>query len=206
MSFETHYETHAQVREAWVCSVSGARWDLIADNLNLDDVKIEDIAWSLSQLPRFGGHLQVRGYSVCHHSLNVCAHVVRECGETDLEKVARLALTALLHDMVETFGFGDIISPAKGLLRHCYDQNVAPLEEKLHNHFGTIWPLPEIIRRVDGNVCVTEHRDWGPPGPHEWHASVGAPYDNLPFGPSMPGDTVTWAFLRQVERLKEKIA
>lgn len=69
-----------------------------------DDVSIEDIAWSLSLLCRWGGHIPVH-YSVARHSIN-CA---RLCD------TPKFSLLCLLHDAHEAY-LGDIVRPVAQLL------------------------------------------------------------------------------------------
>jgi hypothetical protein len=66
---------------------------------NPADVYVEDIARSLSQRVRFGGHGR-RFYSVAEHSV----HVSRACGGD--------AFWGLLHDASEAY-LGDLVTPLK---------------------------------------------------------------------------------------------
>jgi 5'-deoxynucleotidase YfbR-like HD superfamily hydrolase len=73
-----------------------------------DDIKIEDIAFALSRIPRFGGH-SAAFYSVALHSMN-CEFVAMKEGMSKRER-----LMVLLHDAAEAY-IGDVISPVKRLL------------------------------------------------------------------------------------------
>jgi len=76
---------------------------------NPEMIEIEDIAWSLSRMPRFCGHtVTSTAYNVAQHSLFV-ANEVNVDG-----KNSRIALLALLHDAAEAYT-GDLPSPVKHL-------------------------------------------------------------------------------------------
>lgn len=68
------------------------------------DILIEDIAWSLSLVCRWGGHI-VRHHSVGHHSVMVAREV----------KPLGAKLPALLHDATEGY-IGDVVTPLKKTL------------------------------------------------------------------------------------------
>jgi hypothetical protein len=72
------------------------------------DICIEDIAHSLSQICRFGGHCRF-SYSVAQHSLLVCDLVGKRIIN---ERRKEIQLWGLLHDAAEAY-YGDIISPIK---------------------------------------------------------------------------------------------
>ena len=67
-----------------------------------DQIKIEDIAFSLSNKARFSGHTQF--YSVAEHSVAVALRLPQH-----------LRLAGLLHDAAEAY-LGDIPSPLKACL------------------------------------------------------------------------------------------
>jgi len=69
-----------------------------------EQIELEDIAYALSKVCRFGGHC-ARFYSVAEHAVNV-RRLVREHGRPDL------GLAALHHDSHEAY-IGDIPSPLK---------------------------------------------------------------------------------------------
>lgn len=69
-------------------------------NMRIDDICIDDIAFALSNIPRFGGHTKFM-LSVAEHSLDVSKRVPRE-----------LKKAALLHDGSEAYLL-DIPKPIK---------------------------------------------------------------------------------------------
>ena len=87
--------------DVWIQTFSGKKFNLF--NPNPDDILIEDIAHSLSNLARFNGHTD-KFYSVAQHSV-YCS----------FKSPHRLSLAALLHDGAEAY-LGDIVSPLKSFL------------------------------------------------------------------------------------------
>jgi 5'-deoxynucleotidase YfbR-like HD superfamily hydrolase len=89
-----------------ICTHSGRLvdpWDL-----QPEDVSFHDVAWALSHLVRFVGHVD-RAWSVADHTLFV-ARILREWG---LPK--RVQLLGLIHDADEAY-LSDLASPTKAHL------------------------------------------------------------------------------------------
>ena len=108
-----------------------------------DMINIEDIAHSLSQQPRFGGHLP-NFYSVAQHSLN-CSYLADD---------PKMKLCALLHDASEAYLL-DIPSPIKSLIpkyKEMEDKLMAIIAKK----FGFEYPLPEEIKIIDKSMLNQE--------------------------------------------------
>lgn len=79
---------------------------------NPADICIEDIAWHLSRIPRFGGATNTENvYTVAQHSVLVLNRVKQTFDGLD----RCLFLTALLHDAHEAY-MGDIARPMSNLL------------------------------------------------------------------------------------------
>ena len=84
----------------------------------LDDIRIEDIAHSLSLLTRANGHFK-HFYSVAQHAINCYKEAkARGCSE-------RIQLACLLHDASESY-ISDLTRPVKGQLPEYFS-----IEEKL---------------------------------------------------------------------------
>ena len=116
-----------------------------------ESICIEDVAHSLSNLCRYGGHSKVF-YSVAEHSIRCC--------DKGSNPIARM--WGLLHDASEAY-IGDICSPFKSRLG--IDTNWA------HMHIGTYealiikaiaskfdlpWPMPEEVHDIDKALLYEE--------------------------------------------------
>jgi len=77
-----------------------------------EDIKIEDIAHSLSLQCRFTGHCK-QFYSVAEHSIAIADHLAKKYRDR------KLTLAGLLHDASEAY-LSDLASPLKQQLDH-YD-------------------------------------------------------------------------------------
>jgi uncharacterized protein len=114
------------------------------------DIKVEDIAHSLSNLCRFTGHGD-RFYSVGEHSIH-CARIARKLGFSTLQQ-----LYALGHDASESV-MNDLARPVK--------QNIPQYKEIEDNVMKTMWEvmgLPEpseedyqIVKMLDNTLLLHE--------------------------------------------------
>jgi uncharacterized protein len=130
----------------FIQTVSGRRFNpLEPDPAEID---IVDIAYSLANQCRFGGHVR-SFYSIAQHSCHV-ADVVAE-REPDA------ALWALLHDAAEAY-LGDMPHPLKhrSELGVGYARVEGPLQEAICERFGLPRLPPPIVKQVD---LATERRD-----------------------------------------------
>lgn len=92
-----------------------------------DDIKIEDIAHSLSQLARVNGHFE-HFYSVGHHAINCCKEAKMR-GYTE-----RVQLGCLLHDASESY-ISDLTRPVKKNLPE-YFIIEEKLQRTIYDKFG----------------------------------------------------------------------
>ena len=123
-----------------------------------DDILIEDIAYSLSRIPRFNGHTRGRiSLSVAQHSVMVSNH----CHPID-------ALAGLLHDASD-MAFGDIPRPLKYMPefaaireaeRHC--------QSIIYKKFGLGPDKPPNVHMADNCVLSAEVRDLMTPNSQIW--------------------------------------
>lgn len=109
-----------------------------------DMIDIEHIAYALSNVNRFTGH--VGPYSVAEHSLYVSEYVEPQN-----------ALWGLLHDASEAY-LGDVSSPLKQLLpdyKRLEELSMLAIADK----FGLHWPMPTDVHVVDMRLANAEIRD-----------------------------------------------
>lgn len=137
----------------WIETRSGKRFDY--DNPSPDSIDIDDIAYALSNLCRFTGH--VRFFSVAEHSVLVAGRVAPE-----------LRLAALLHDASEAY-LGDIASPLKYLLPD-YKRIEARVEACIFDRFNISHRLDDWakIKHADQDALLTEAHYLIPSKGLEW--------------------------------------
>lgn len=93
----------------------------------IEDIKIEDIAHSLSLMTRANGHFSYF-YSVAQHSINCCKEALSR------EYSRRVQLGCLLHDASESY-ISDITRPVKWRLPE-YSVIEEKLQNLIYNRFG----------------------------------------------------------------------
>jgi uncharacterized protein len=153
---------------AWLQTMSGVAFSLEAPTPDM--VRPDDVAFALSNLTRFTGH--VRTYSVADHCLRVMRRVAADGEPRDV------VLAALLHDAPEAF-VGDVASPLKRLLGDAYRSVEARVATAVAHRFGLSPDLlhhPAIVR-ADLRMLMTEARDLLGPPPQPWGISA-TPYDD----------------------------
>jgi uncharacterized protein len=107
--------------------------DIDVFNLRVDDIRIIDIVFGLSNIPRFAG--QVEFYSVARHSIEVCEML------PDEHKLA-----GLLHDASEAY-IGDMPSPIK-----CKLPDYLALEKRIMDVVEEKWGIDchsEQVKKAD---------------------------------------------------------
>lgn len=126
------------------------------------DVRIVDIAMSLSRINRFNGHT-VRPYTVAQHSVHVAGLVGRE-----------LRLQALLHDATEAY-IGDITRPLKELIGPV----IREIEHRVWLAIARKWHLPPVlhvdVRKADDDMLKNEQATIQKGGTGElkiWHEDL----------------------------------
>jgi hypothetical protein len=140
----------------WIQTFSGLKFHLFKPEMN--EYRIEDIAHSLSNICRFGGHTK-RHLSVAEHSY----HVSLLCPEG-------MELAGLLHDAAEAF-YGDIPSPLKDnipdlkfLERTC--------QRIIFEKFCGISDKPPYVLQADRLMLNIEARDLLGPALDGWYGEV----------------------------------
>lgn len=117
-SWHTNVDYDLPLTGSTIRTVSGGYIELL--NPDPKDVKLGDIAHSLSLINRYGGHTATH-YSVAEHSLGVSNMMLRSTGDS------RAALFGLLHDASEAY-LGDVVRPLKHNL-----QDYLHAENKMEN-------------------------------------------------------------------------
>ncbi len=124
---------HIHPQNDYVLSVSGKRISL--NQPDQSSFLIEDIAHSLSMIPRFNGNLR-KHYSVAQHSVLVSRLVPKQH-----------AFRALMHDASE-FALGDMSSPLKAKMP-AYRKYESRMQDAIHRAFGIATAcLPAVERLV----------------------------------------------------------
>jgi uncharacterized protein len=166
-----------------------------------EDIRIEDIAASLSRMCRFNGHIKAgafvshaRGeypheewvsfeiYSVAQHSAIVCDKVAEVAPDAKF-----LQLAALLHDAHE-YILGDMIKPQKNLYpsRKQYE---CEWDLAIANRFGLWSGLFDhaAIKEADYRIFLTEKRDLLVDGTVDFGVANADPYPDriVPVLPSV---------------------
>lgn len=118
------------------------------------DVRLPDIAHSLSLVNRFTGHT-TQPYSVAQHSVLVSKLVSRED-----------ALWGLMHDASEAY-LGDVARPLKVMLPQ-YVELERHVQQVIAKVFGLRWPIPQAVKEADSRALIFEkdalmtvQHDWG---------------------------------------------
>lgn len=145
--------------------------------------RIEDIAFALSNINRYGGH--VGRYSVAQHSILVAQQLPED-----------LRLSGLLHDAPEAY-IGDVCAPLKVML-----PEYRSLEQHYHStidsHFN-VWTQHEKVKEADLRMLITEAQYFG-----LWERGTGwsnaEPFDIPDFHP-MPAKFAETAFLYMFKQL-----
>ena len=179
-------------RDVWLATAAGKQFHPYRPAP--DEVDLYDIAFALSNKPRFYG---MTGYSVAQHCLEVSARVPPED-----------ALWGLLHDASEAW-LPDVSRVLKGQLFVLLDGRFfefATIENAILRtvaaRFALPWPMPASIKTADNRALVTEKRDlFGPDWP--WCGSVDAePYpDRIR---TRPPTIVRRVFLSQFAQLDSR--
>lgn len=152
----------------WFLTYTGKQfWPLSA---RIEDLDIIDIAHGLSNVCRFGGHVN-RFYSVAQHSV-IVSHLVP----------TQYALDGLMHDATEAY-MGDIVRPLKYQLPQ-YLEAEKNLERLVAIRYDLAFPkLPE-VQIADDVALMTERRDLLIHTDHVW--SVQAEPHPMTIEPQTP--------------------
>ena len=124
-----------------------------------DDIRIQDIAHSLSMQCRYAGHC-IDFYSVAEHSVLLAQWVFEQTGSSGM------ALWGLLHDAAEAY-LVDVPRPLKPHLVG-YGEAEARVMKAVRKRFS-MWPfMPEIVREADTRILVDEREQNMSIGQRKW--------------------------------------
>jgi 5'-deoxynucleotidase YfbR-like HD superfamily hydrolase len=169
----------------------------VVDPLRLDpaQIKLYDIAFSLSMQCRFTGHCS-SFYSVAEHSLRVSSLLRLEMDRPDA------ALWGLLHDAAEAY-FGDLARPLKANthMGHEFDRLEKRALRPIAKKFGLCWPMPECVRRADAIMLAVELRDLIGFRQELRSAKDQAIADSLRIGQTMDHEQARQKFIAEFNRL-----
>lgn len=126
-------------KDVWIQTYTGKKF--YPFNPKVEDICLEDIAWSLSNLCRFNGHCKYF-YSVAEHSVYVAENVPE-----------KYALEGLFHDAAEAY-IGDIPSPIKPFFE--IDLAERKLMETISLCFILDYPFSNIIKKIDMALLASE--------------------------------------------------
>lgn len=164
-----------------------------------DDVRLVDVARSLSRICRYGGH-SLRFYSVAQHSIWVSQHVP-----------ADLALCGLMHDAHEAYT-GDVINPIKvglrALVGDACDKVADRVQDTITSVLGGYLPAgslsASIVKEADLRALATERRDLLRDTGEKWFCGGFGP-DPVEIQP-VESETAMIMFLNRYEDLRRKSA
>lgn len=158
----------------WIQTYTKGTYDFYYNNP--DDINIVDIAHSLAQKPRFGGHLNYQ-FSIAQHSLMVAA-VMERVGLSNGSKKypKKVLLQALMHDAHEAY-IPDFTRPFDAYLKEVCNFDVTPIKQQIDvaisERFGIdlINKHPD-IDKFDDYVMRTEAEDLWDRVVNEWTDSI----------------------------------
>lgn len=155
----------------WMQTYTGVQfWPL---DPRREDIRLEDIAHSLSLQCRFAGHC-TSFYSVAQHSVLVSRIVPKH-----------VAAWGLMHDAAEAY-LVDLPRPVKrhSELGELYRQIERQLMLMVCSRFGLRFDEPMTVKHADDVLLMTEKRDLMPNSPAKWReTSEPMPEAIIPWGP-----------------------
>ena len=136
-------------RGPWMFTASGRKF--YPGCPRSDEVYLEDVAHSLANICRFGGHTKAF-YSVAQHAIlvsGICERLVPEC--------PAIWYYGLHHDDAEAYT-GDVITQIKYLCPAVRAFH-KPIERAVARAFGLPEQLPPVVKQADLIALATENRD-----------------------------------------------
>lgn len=125
-----------------------------------EDIDVRDIAHALSNICRYGGHVQ-QFYSVAEHCVLMSRALRREGHSREVQ------LAALLHDATEAY-VGDMIRPLKRMLP-AYSEAEGKVAAALEEWSGINLVITDpAVHDADMRICVNEKNELMWPAPQPW--------------------------------------
>lgn len=160
----TQMQTQTERIGDWFQTFTGRKfWPL---DPRPEEMFIEDIAHSLSNMCRFNGH--------CRMFYSIAQHCVLGANELLTSSVSD-AFHFLMHENPEAY-ICDLVSPIKhnsGLFGELYKQAEDNLERASAQRFYLDFPMPPIIKEIDYRMLHTEKRELLADPPAAWKTSEG---------------------------------
>ncbi len=181
-----------QVEDGWLEMVSGIAFYF--GDPTMDMIRPEDIAYSLSRLCRYNGHVR-RWYTVAEHTCIMSDWIMTQPWAT-----ARDGLTALHHDDAE-YIIGDLPRPIKVTMPQ-FKALEEILDQKMAMRFGTIWPFPGWLKEADSRILMDERAEIMNPSTNIWGTDEMEPLgvDFMPISGRFCALT-KWQWLRRHHKL-----
>lgn len=150
----------------WLETATGKRLDLL--NPDAEQICIDDIAWSLSRLPRFGGHTtHWEPLSVAVHAQWVAMYLWVET------RSHTMALHGLLRDAHEAYT-GNIPKPMQSM--PCLRHELKRVQQRVQAAIYSALQLPPVtnearlmIQRANEQALAIQARVFMPGGGRDWN-------------------------------------
>lgn len=162
------------------------------DDVQMQDIKIQDMAASLSKICRYNGHGN-EFYSVAEHCLILAEYALEHYDET-------IALHMLLHEAAEPY-IGDHVSPVKNYCPQIRELE-HPIMEVACFKFGLQYPFPAIVKELDTRIQLDEKAKLFPNSRYTWYAEqLGYEPLGVNIRCIQPGPALEYEFLDAFESL-----
>ena len=142
---------------SWIETYSGVKFYPLKPRA--DDVRLVDIAHSLSMQCRYNGHT-ARFYSVAEHSVLLAEYALAQ------GRRAQEVMTVLLHDASEAY-VGDMVRPLKPFMGNFVDAE-NHIQRVICEKFDLIYPFPDWLKEIDRRILMDERAQIMNASGHNW--------------------------------------
>jgi hypothetical protein len=157
-------DIHEGSTEGWMETFTGKRFYSL--NPKAEDVDIIDIAHSLSNQCRYGGHTNIH-YSVATHCCVLSDYMRRRSSSR------RDALIALMHDAGEAY-LSDIVRPIKHRVTQLKEVEAA-IDRVVFEAFSLPAVLPQWLKLIDSQIINDERSVVMSDSGNDWSTSALEP-------------------------------